>query len=107
MNKYKDCKEYSLGDKWILSRANTIVREVTENIDKFELGIASQKVYDFIWTEFCDWYIELVKPVMYGEDEKAKGVAYNVLNKVLTIGLQLLHPVMPYITEEIYQHLRD
>lgn len=105
LKKYENCKEYSLGDKWILSRANTVAREVTENIDKFELGIASQKVYDFMWTEFCDWYIEIVKPIMYGEDEKAKGIVYNVLNKVLTIGLQLLHPVMPYITEEIYQHL--
>lgn len=105
MDKYKDCKDYSLGDKWIISRANTIVKEVTENIDKFELGIASQKVYDFLWTEFCDWYIELVKPTMYGDNEKAKGVAFNVLKDVLTISLQLLHPVMPYITEEIYGHL--
>ncbi|AGK97941.1 valine--tRNA ligase [Clostridium pasteurianum] len=105
MKKYENCEEYSLGDRWILSRANTVAKEVTENIEKFELGIASQKVYDFMWTEFCDWYIEIVKPVMYGEDEEAKGVVFNVLNKVLTIGLQLLHPVMPYITEEIYQHL--
>ncbi|WP_026884481.1 valine--tRNA ligase [Clostridium akagii] len=105
MKKYENSKEYSLADRWILSRANTVVGEVTENIDKFELGIASQKVYDFMWTEFCDWYIELIKPTMYGEDEKAKGIVYNVLNRVLTIGLQLLHPVMPYITEEIYQHL--
>ncbi|AJA47719.1 valine--tRNA ligase [Clostridium pasteurianum DSM 525 = ATCC 6013] len=105
MKKYQDCEEYTLGDKWILSRANTVAKEITENIEKFELGIASQKVYDFMWTEFCDWYIEIVKPVMYGEDEKAKGVAFNVLNRVLTIGLQLLHPIMPYITEEIYQHL--
>ena len=105
LNKYKTSTDYSLGDKWILSRANTVAKEVTENIEKFELGIASQKVYDFLWSEFCDWYIEIVKPVMYGEDEKAKGISYNVLNKVLTIGLQLLHPVMPYITEEIYQHL--
>lgn len=105
MEKYKNCHNYSLADKWILSRANTILKEVTENIDKYELGIASQKVYDFMWGEFCDWYIELVKPVMYGDDEEAKGVAYNVLNKVLTIGLQLLHPTMPFITEEIYLHL--
>lgn len=105
MKKYQDCEDYTLGDKWILSRANTVAKEITENIEKFELGIASQKVYDFMWTEFCDWYIEIVKPIMYGEDEKAKGVAFNVLNRVLTIGLQLLHPIMPYITEEIYQHL--
>jgi valyl-tRNA synthetase len=105
MNKYKDGIDYTEADKWILSKLNTVVREVTDNIEKFELGIASQKIYDFIWGEFCDWYIELVKPVMYGEDEKSKGIAYNVLNKVLTVSLQLLHPVMPFITEEIYTHL--
>jgi valyl-tRNA synthetase len=105
MDKYKESKDYSLADKWILSRLNTLVKEVTENMDKFELGIALQKVYDFLWTEFCDWYIELVKPVLYSEDEAKKGVAYNVLYKVLTTGLQLLHPVMPFITEEIYTHL--
>ncbi|WP_252229534.1 MULTISPECIES: valine--tRNA ligase [unclassified Clostridium] len=107
MNKYKDCIEYSLADKWILSKMNTLVKEVTENMDKYELGIAMQKVYDFMWTEFCDWYIELVKPVFYGEDEKAKGVAYNVLNTVLVTGLKLLHPAMPFITEEIFTHLTD
>ncbi|MDD6794266.1 MAG: valine--tRNA ligase [Clostridiaceae bacterium] len=105
MNKYKDCTEYSLADKWILSKMNTLVKEVTENMDKFELGIAMSKVYDFMWTEFCDWYIELVKPVFYGEDEKAKGIVYNVLNTVLITGLKLLHPAMPFITEEIYTHL--
>ena len=107
MNKYKDCKEYSLADKWILSEMNTLVKEVTENMEKYELGIAMSKVYDFMWTEFCDWYIELIKPVFYGEDEKAKGVAYNVLNTVLVTGLKLLHPAMPFITEEIYTHLTE
>lgn len=107
MEKYKDCRDYTIADKWILSRVNNLVKEVTENIDKFELGIASQKVYEFMWNEFCDWYIELVKPVLYGEDEKAKGVAFNVLFKVLVTSLKLLHPVMPYITEEIYTHLDD
>ncbi|MCM0650638.1 valine--tRNA ligase [Clostridium swellfunianum] len=105
MEKYKDVKEYTLADKWMLSRLNTVVREITDNIEKFELGIASQKIYDFIWTEFCDWYIELVKPVFYGTDERQKGIAYNVLYKTLTTSLQLLHPVMPFITEEIYTHL--
>ena len=105
MNKYKDCKEYSLADKWILSEMNKLVKEVTDNMDKYELGIAIQKVYDFMWTEFCDWYIELVKPVFYGEDEKTKGVVYNVLNEVLITGLKLLHPVMPFITEEIFTHI--
>lgn len=107
MEKYADCKEYSLADKWILSRMNTLVSEVTENMEKYELGIALQKVYDFMWTEFCDWYIELVKGVLYSEDEKAKGIVYNVLNEVLQTGLKLLHPVMPFITEEIYTTLTD
>nr|WP_025776188.1 valine--tRNA ligase [Clostridium botulinum] len=105
MYKYKDNKNYTIADKWILSRLNTVVKEVTENIEKFELGIASQKIYDFIWGEFCDWYIELVKPVLYGEDEQSKGIAFNVLHKVLETSLQLLHPIMPFITEEIYTHL--
>jgi valyl-tRNA synthetase (EC 6.1.1.9) len=105
MDEYKDSKEYTLADKWILSRLNTVVKEVTDNIDKYELGIALQKIYDFLWSEFCDWYIELSKPVLYGDNAKAKGIAYSVLYKVLTTGLQLLHPVMPFITEEIYTHL--
>ena len=107
MTKYKDVTDYSLADKWILSHLNTLVKEVTENMDKYELGIAMQKVYDFMWTEFCDWYIELVKPVLYGDDEKQKGIVYNVLNTVLTTGLKLLHPAMPFITEEIYTTLTD
>lgn len=107
MNKYKGCTEYSLADKWILSKMNIVVKEVTENMEKYELGIAMSKVYDFMWTEFCDWYIELIKPVFYGEDEKAKGIVYNVLNTVLVTGLKLLHPAMPFITEEIYTHLTD
>ena len=107
MDKYKDCKEYSLADKWILSRVNTVVNEVTENLEKYELGIANQKIYDFMWNEFCDWYIELVKPVFFSDDEKAKGIVYNVLYTVLTKGLKLLHPAMPYITEEIYTTLTN
>ena len=107
MDKYKDCKEYSMADRWIISRVNTVAKEVTENLDKFELGIALQKVNDFMWDEFCDWYIELVKPVLYGEDEKQKGITYNVLSSVLIKGLKMLHPVMPFITEEIYTHLTD
>jgi valyl-tRNA synthetase len=105
MEKYKDDKDYTLADRWILSRLNTVAKEITDNIEKFELGIASQKIYDFIWTEFCDWYIELVKPVFYGSDERQKGIAFNVLYKTLTTSLQLLHPIMPFITEEIYTHL--
>ncbi|WP_291632991.1 valine--tRNA ligase [Clostridium sp.] len=105
MTKYKDSKNYTVADKWILSRMNTVTKEVTENIEKYEIGIALQKTHDFMWTEFCDWYIELVKPVLYAEDGEAKGIALNVLNKVLKTGLKLLHPVMPFITEEIYTHL--
>ena len=107
MAKYKDDTDYSLADKWILSHLNTLVKEVTENLDNYELGIAMQKVYDFMWTEFCDWYIELVKPVLYGDDEKQKGIVNNVLYTVLSTGLKLLHPAMPFITEEIYTTLTD
>ncbi len=105
MEKYKDSQNYSVADRWILSRLNTVTKEVTENIDKFEIGIAVQKAHDFMWNEFCDWYIELAKPSLYSEDEEAKGIVLNVLHKVLVSGLKLLHPVMPYITEEIYIHL--
>ncbi|SKA89265.1 valyl-tRNA synthetase [Caloramator quimbayensis] len=92
-------------DRWILSRLNNIIAEVTENLNKFELGIAAQKIYDFIWSEVCDWYIELVKPRLYGEDEKDKAAAQMTLVEVLRDSLKLLHPFMPFITEEIYTHL--
>lgn len=107
MEKYKDCKDYNIADTWILSRLNEVIKEVTDNIEKFELGMASQKVYDFMWNEFCDWYIELSKPVLYGKDEKAKGVTFNVLFNVLTSGLKLLHPIMPFITEEIFINIQE
>lgn len=105
MEKYKNDKEYSLADRWILSRINTLTKEVTENIDKYELGIASQKIYDFIWTELCDYYIELSKISLYGDNEKEKGITLNVLHSVLLDSLKLLHPIMPFITEEIFLHL--
>lgn len=92
-------------DKWIISRFNTVVKEVTDNMDKFDLGIAAQKIYDFIWSEFCDWYIELVKPRLYGDDEKTKLAAQATLCGILKGTMQLLHPFMPFITEEIYLHL--
>ena len=92
-------------DKWIISRFNTIVKEVTENMEKFELGIAAQKIYDFMWSEFCDWYIELVKPRLYGDDEETKLAAQATLCDILKGTMQLLHPFMPFITEEIYRHL--
>ena len=90
-------------DKWILSRLNDTVRAVTENMDKFELGIAVQKIYDFMWDEFCDWYIEMVKPRLYKADDRdSKMAALWTLQKVLISGLKLLHPYMPFITEEIF-----
>ena len=92
-------------DKWILSKLNTLIRDVTENLDSYEIGVASAKVYDFIWDTYCDWYIELTKTRLYGEDEDAKLVAQNVLCYVLIQLLKLLHPFMPFITEEIFQAL--
>lgn len=91
-------------DKWILSRVNTLAKDVTENMDKFELGIAVQKVYDFIWDEFCDWYIEIAKVRTYKKDEnkESANAALWTLKTVLTQALKLLHPYMPFITEEIY-----
>ena len=89
-------------DKWILSRLNSTVKEVTDNLEKFELGIALQKLYDFVWDEFCDWYIELVKPRLYGTDDDSKKNAEKTLCYVLSNFLKLLHPFMPFVTEEIY-----
>ena len=89
-------------DKWILSKVNKLAEEVTENMDKYELGIAVQKVYDFIWEEFCDWYIEMVKPRLYNEEDTTKAAALWTLKTVLGNALKLLHPYMPFITEEIY-----
>ena len=94
-------------DKWILSKANELSKEVTESLDKFELGIAAQKIYDFIYDEFCDWYIEMVKPRLYGDDDSTKTTAIWTLRKVLTTALKLLHPYMPFITEEIFCTLKD
>ncbi|TQQ85484.1 valine--tRNA ligase [Peptacetobacter hominis] len=95
----------TLADKWIISRANNIVKEVSANMDKFELGMALQKAYDFTWAEYCDWYIEMVKPRLYGEDVEAKKAALYTLTYVLEKVLKLLHPFIPFITEEIYNHL--
>ncbi len=95
----------TIADKWILTRYNNIVKEVTENLEKFELGIAATKLYDFVWSEFCDWYIELSKPVLYSDNLEAKKVTKSVLRYVLDNTLRLLHPFMPFITEEIWQNL--
>ena len=97
----------TMADKWIVSKVNTLTREVTENLDKYELGIALQKVYDFIWEEFCDWYIEMVKPRLYNEDDATKAAAVWTLKTVLINALKLLHPFMPFITEEIFCNLQE
>ena len=95
-------------DKWILSRLNTLVKDMTDNMDRFELGIAVQKVYDFLWEEFCDWYIEMVKPRLYAtDDEKGQNAALWTLKTVLIDALKLLHPYMPFITEEIFCNIQD
>ena len=94
-----------LEDKWILSKLNTAIREITENMDRYELGVAAQKIYDFIWDDYCDWYIELTKTRLQGEDEDSKVRAQQVLCYVLTQMLKMLHPFMPFITEEIWQAL--
>ncbi len=100
-------EDYSVADRWIRSKVNTLTKDVTENMDKYELGIAVQKVYDFIWDEFCDWYIELAKYPIYHakENEKAANAALYTLKTVLADALKLLHPFMPFVTEEIYSAL--
>ena len=99
--------ELHAADKWILSRVNTLAKDATENMDKFELGIAVQKVYDFIWDEFCDWYIEMVKPRLYNDEDETKAAALWTLKTVLIQALKLLHPYMPFITEEIFCNIQD
>lgn len=91
-------------DKWILSRLNNVVKEVTINLNKYEIGLATNKLYDFVWSDFCDWYIEATKPMLYGDNERAKLNALTVLNFVLDEILKLMHPFIPFVTEEIYQY---
>ena len=98
--------DLTMADRWILSRANRLAQEVTENLDKFELGIAFQKVYDFVWEEFCDWYIEMVKPRLWKDDDTTKAAAVWTLKTVLIQSLKLLHPYIPFITEEIFCNLQ-
>ena len=95
--------DLAIEDKWIVSKVNTLAKDVTDNLEKFELGIAIQKLYDFIWDVFCDWYIEIAKIRLQSEDKTGKSTAISVLVYVLTDILKLLHPFMPFITEEIYQ----
>ena len=94
-------------DKWILSKTNSLVKEVTDNMENYDFGVAVSKLNDFIWEEFCDWYIEMVKPRLYNEEDTTKAAALFTLKKVLTISLKLLHPYMPFITEEIFCSLQD
>lgn len=104
-NKLPDKDKLQTEDKWILSKYNRVVKEVIDNLDKFELGVALSKLYDFIWDSFCDWYIELVKPRLFDKENKTAETAQYVLTYVLSNTMKLLHPFMPFITEEIWQHL--
>ena len=99
--------DLTIADRWILSKVNTLAKEMTDNMEKFELGIAVSKVYDFIWEEFCDWYIEMVKPRLYNDDDTTKAAALWTLKTVLINALKLLHPYMPFITEEIFCNIQD
>ena len=102
-----DVSELTDADKWILSKANTLAKDVTENLDKYEIGVAAAKLYDFIWEEFCDWYIEMVKPRLYNDEDTTKKAALYTLKEVLTVSLKLLHPYMPFVTEEIFCTLQN
>ena len=103
-----DEKDLTGVDRWILSRMNRVVREVTDNMEKYELGVAASKIYDFIWDELCDWYIEMVKPRLYNtEDAVSQNAALYTLKSVLISALKLLHPYMPFVTEEIYCTLKE
>jgi valyl-tRNA synthetase len=102
-----DLSTLTQADKWILSKVNTLAKDVTDNLDKFELGIAVQKIYDFIWEEFCDWYIEMVKPRLYNDEDETKAAVLWTLKTVLINSLKLLHPYMPFITEEIFCTLQE
>ena len=100
----KNCK-LSMADKWIITKLNKIVRDVTVNMEKYEMGVALANLYDFVWNDFCDWYIELTKPVLYGEDEKKRNDTVSVLVFVLENILKLLHPFIPFMTEKIYKSI--
>ncbi len=102
-----DEKLLTIADKWILSKVNTLVKEATEHMEGFDLGVAVQKINDFIWEEFCDWYIEMVKPRLYSETDETKSAALWTLKHVLIVSLKLLHPYMPFVTEEIFCTLQE
>lgn len=100
-----DMTKLDIADKWILHRLNCTARDVRQNLDAFDLNIAAERIYDFIWNEFCDWYIEMAKPRLYGEDTSAKANVLAILVRVIGDSMKLLHPFMPFITEELYTHL--
>ena len=104
-NKLPDVSELQLEDKWILSRLNSVIKSVTENLDSYELGVALSNLYEFAWDNLCDWYIELIKPRLFDKENPTGKTAQYVLTYVLSSTMQLLHPFMPFITEEIWQHL--
>ena len=104
VTEFKNCR-LTIADKWILAKLNRVIREVTVNVQKYEIGIALGQLYDFVWSDFCDWYIELTKPVLYGGDEAKRSQTLGVLLHVLTETLKLLHPFVPFVTEEIYQNI--
>ena len=104
-NELPEASKLEIADKWVLSKLNSLIADVTENMEKYELGVAIQKIYDFIWDTYCDWYIELTKARLYSGDESRKSTAIQVLVYVLDQVLRLLHPYMPFITEEIWQSL--
>ena len=105
VNALPAAEKLEIADKWVLSKLNTLISDVTENMEKYELGVAIQKIYDFVWDTYCDWYIELTKARLYSEDESRKQTAMQVLVYVLDQVLRLLHPYMPFITEQIWQSL--
>ena len=100
-------EDLTMADKWILTKCNSLIEEVTENLDRYEMGIALQKVYDFVWEEFCDWYIEMVKPRLWDDGNKSQAAAIWTLKTVLIESLKLLHPFIPFVTEEIFCNLQD
>lgn len=102
-----DLSDLDIADKWVLSRLSTVIKEVSANFDANDFGLASAKLYDFVWSEFCDWYIEISKPRLYSNDQKSRNVVLGVLLTVITDILKLLHPIMPFITEEIYGFLPE
>ncbi len=107
INLTSSLEELTPADKWILSKVNTLVKDVTDNMDKYELGVAVQKIYDFAWEEFCDWYIEMVKPRLYNKEDATRKAALYTLKTVMIDILKLLHPYMPFITEEIFLGIQD